>query len=285
MTISGAIELCRRKLGGVSETPWLEARILTSYVTGLDASAVVAYGDNVLDSRRFDRLLALAKRRAAGEPVAYIVGYKEFRGLRISVDRRVLVPRPETEDVVEAVVADWRGRDADILELGTGSGAIACALAQELPRATIVATDISADALQVAEANVARLAIGERVELKAGDLFEAVPEDRSFDAIVANLPYIGSRDAAAVQDNVLKFEPGSALFAGHDGLSAYQRLLPQSRSRLRNGGMLYLECSPFNAAELAALAKQTFPHGHVEVVNDAAQRTRIVTIKTRSHPA
>ena len=150
MTIAGAVEACRRRLAGISDAPWLEARLLTGHVTGLDASAIVAYGDNELERSRAQKLADLTSRRMAGEPIAYLVGFKEFCGLRIAVDKHVLVPRSETEELVAAVVADWRGRAPDILDVGTGSGAIACALANALPRAQLWASDASAGALSVA---------------------------------------------------------------------------------------------------------------------------------------
>lgn len=280
MTIGGAVEACRRRLHSTTATPWLDARILASYVTGLDASAVVAYGDNSIDRNRWERLSALADRRAAGEPIAYIVGYKEFCGLRIAVDKRVLVPRPETEELVAAVVADWRGSDAEILELGTGSGAIACALAQALPKAHIFGTDVDPDAVDVAQINVDRLALGERIELAIGDLFDPLPRGRTFDAIVANLPYVGEHDAAALEERVARFEPSTALFAGPDGLDRYRQALPPARDRLRPNGALYMECSPFNAIELARVARESFPTAAIDVSDDAAGLTRFVVVRT-----
>lgn len=280
MTIASAIEACRRRLQGVSDVPWLEARILASHVTGLDASAVVAYGDSVIGRDRVERLVALADRRAAGEPVAYIVGYKEFCGLRIAVDRRVLVPRPETEELVGAVVADWRGKTAEILDLGTGSGAVACALAEQLPHASILATDLSADALEVAQRNVERLALGERITLSRGDLFAAVPAGRTFDAIVANLPYVGLRDGAALAEEVRRHEPSDALFAGHDGLDAYRRMFAQASSFMRRGGAIYCECGPLNGSELAKIAARQLLNASIETRTDTACLVRIVVVRT-----
>jgi release factor glutamine methyltransferase len=285
MTIAGAIEACRRRLRGTSETPWLDARILASYVTGLDASAVVAYGDNSIARDRCERLFALAERRAAGEPVAYLVGYKEFCGVRIDVDRRVLVPRPETEELVAAVVADLRGRDVEVLELGTGSGAIACALAQALPRALILATDVDRQAIAVARSNVERLALGERIELALGDLFEAVKQGRRFDAIVANLPYVGERDTAALDNGVAQFEPHRALFGGQDGLLHYRRFLADAQRWLKPDGAAYLECSPFNAAELARAASDVLAHARVEIRNDASGLARFIVARNGAERA
>lgn len=276
-TIGGAVEACRRMLVGVSETPWLDARVLASHVTGLDASAIIAYSDNRLDGRRRERLLALARRRAAGEPVAYLVGHKEFCGLRLLVDRRVLVPRPETEEIVLAVVHDWRGAHAEIIDVGTGSGAIACALADMLPRARITATEISPGALEVAKTNVEQLGLSERITLLEGDLFAPLAPGRSFDVIVANLPYVATDDAALALD-VRAHEPVGALFSGADGLDAYRRLLAEAPERLTPGGRAYFECGPSTAQALCDIARGAFPERTVTIGRDAGGRERMVLV-------
>jgi len=276
-TIAAAVELCRRRLIGVSDTPWLDARVLASHVTGLDASAIVAYGEHRLPARRREELEALTSRRAAGEPVAYLVGFKEFCGLRVAVDRRVLVPRPETEELVLAVVEDWRGRKPDILDLGTGSGAIACALADMLPNAAVVATDVSIGALQVAAENVARFALGERIELVHGDLFEPLERDRRFDAIVANLPYVRDGDPE-LAPGVRAYEPALALDAGLDGLDVYRRMFQEAPRHLLEGGRVYCECGPATAADLATTASAAFPDRTVSIRHDIGGRERMVLV-------
>ena len=247
-TIRGAVDACRRMLIGISETPSLDARVL-----------------------------ALTRRRAAGEPVAYLVGEKEFCGLRLRVDKRVLVPRPETEEVVLAIVEDWRRAQASILDLGTGSGAIACALAHMLPLAHITATDSSAAALEVARANVEQLGLSERIALLAGDLFEPLMMGQTYDVIVANLPYVATSDAALAAD-VRAHEPHTALFGGADGLDIYRRLLPDAPAHLRTNGRVYLECGPANARALREIAQAAFPQRSVSVHEDAGGRQRYVRV-------
>src|SRR5437870_856384 len=132
-TIAAAIEACRRELLGSSRTPALDARVLAGSALGLDASALIAYGENLIDEARLKRLSAMTARRKAGEPVAYIIGSKEFCGRRFMVDRRVLIPRPETEELVERIIQDWRGTSPSILDLGTGSAGVACSLAVAVP--------------------------------------------------------------------------------------------------------------------------------------------------------
>lgn len=274
-TIAEAIDACRERLRGVSGTPWLDARLLAQHVTGLDASAVIAYGDAAIDARRRSRLFDLAERRAAGEPVAYLIGHKSFCGLEIAVDRRALVPRPETEELVACCVDDWTGKAPSIAELGTGSGAIACALAHLLPQATVTAGDTSVDALELAGHNVEALGFGEQVTLVHSDLFAAFP-DATYDAIIANLPYVATQDLDAVEPGVRAHEPHEALLGGADGLDLYRRLLEQAPSRLRPGGAIYLECGPYNAASLAALVRKQFPISDVVVRKDLAGLERIV---------
>jgi len=277
LTIAGAVEACRRRLAAVSDAPWLEARLLTGHVTGLDASAVVAYGDNALDHGRAQRLADLTSRRMTGEPIAYLVGFKMFRGLRIAVDERVLVPRQETEELVQAVVDDWRGRAANILDMGTGSGAIACALADALPRAQFWAVDASPEAIAVAGANVEANLFLDRITVLEGDLFAALPPDLTFDAIVANLPYVATEDPDLAAD-VREHEPALALFGGVDGLDVYRRMLATAPRYLRTPGSLYCECGPHNAYELAALARAAFTNGRIDVREDLSDRARIVII-------
>ncbi len=279
-TIAEAIDVCRVRLRGVSPTPWLDARLLAQFITGLDASAVIAYGDATLDRRRKTRLLELTERRANGEPVAYIVGRKAFCGLEIAVDRRALVPRPETEELVLACVRDFRKRPgARIVDMGTGSGAIACALAHLLPDAKINASDVSREALELASHNVSMLGFAEQVELIHSDLFAGFPADIRFDAIVANLPYVAEDFIDALDAGVRAYEPALALMGGRDGLAVYRPLLQQAPSVLEPTGAAYLECGPHNATLLVSLAEAAFPGASVEVRADAAGLERMVTVR------
>lgn len=278
-TIAQAIDACRERLRNVSGTPWLDARLLAQHVTGLDASAIIAYGDAALDPRRCIRLFDLADRRAAGEPVAYLIGHKSFCGLEIAVDRRALVPRVETEELVACCVNDWSGKAPTIAELGTGSGAIACALAHLLPKASVTAGDASVEALELAAHNVNALGFSEQVTLVHSDLFASF-SDAAYDVIIANLPYVGTQHLDALDPYVFAHEPKQALIGGRDGLDLYRRLLAQAPARLRPGGALYLECGPLNAAALASLAQAAFPDADIAVQHDIAGLDRIVRCTT-----
>jgi len=205
------------------EDPRLDAEVLLAAATGSDRAALVA-GAAVTPaaSRTF---AAMVRRRLRREPVAYIVGVRGFRNIELAVDRRVLIPRPETELLVELAL---EREAASVLDVGTGSGAIALAIADELPGCEVTATDTSTGALEVARANAARLGLAERVRFHAGTL----PEQGEFDLVLANLPYVAEPDWAGLQPEVTQWEPREALLAGPDGLDAYRALLPTCGSPL-----------------------------------------------------
>lgn len=278
-TIAEAIDASRNRLRGISPTPWLDARLLAQHITGLDASAIIAYGDSLIDPRRRTRLFELTERRARGEPVAYIVGRKAFCGLDIAVDPRALVPRPETEELVEACASDLaQVRKPRIADVGTGSGAIACALAHLVPDAVITASDISADALELAAHNANTLGFADQISLVRSDLLAEFPPNGRFDAIVANLPYITAA-SDALEPGVAAYEPSLALEGGPDGLDTYRRLLQQAPAFLEATGSGYFECSPDNAKTLGELAADAFPQARIEIRKDGAGLDRMVIVR------
>ena len=202
------------------EEPRLDAEVLLAAASGRDRAALVADGSAELEPAAARRFGEWVRRRLRREPVAYIVGHKAFRRIELEVDRRVLVPRPETELLVEVAVELRPGR---VLDVGTGSGAIAIAHADELPEAEVVATDTSPEALEVARANAARLGLADRVRFVAGTL----PAEESFDLVLANLPYVAEPDWPKLQPEVTQWEPREALLAGPDGLDAYRPFLAE----------------------------------------------------------
>jgi release factor glutamine methyltransferase len=207
------------------------------------------------------RFSALVARRAASEPIAYILGRRAFRRLELAVDPRVLIPRPETELLVEVGLALPAG--ASVLDVGTGSGAVALALKDERPDLRVIGVDSSADAVAVARGNAARL--GLEVRVFVGDLLSGVGR---VNAVLANLPYV--RDDASLPPDVARFEPADALFGGPDGLDVIRRLLRQATSDL-----LALEVAPEQAASVAALVGEA-GYAEVEVLRDLAGRERVV---------
>jgi release factor glutamine methyltransferase len=216
VTIREAIADAARELAGAGcEMPRLDAEVLLGAVLDCDRARLVLDSAVVLDPADLRSFRVLVARRAAREPVAYIVGFREFRRIRVAVDRRVLIPRPETELLVEAALALVAG--TRVVDVGTGSGAVALALKDERPDLVLSGVDISADAIAVAAANGARLGLD--VRWQVGDLLAGV----SADAVLANLPYVS--EGAELAPEIERFEPAGALFAGPDGLDVIRRLV------------------------------------------------------------
>jgi release factor glutamine methyltransferase len=202
---------------------------------------LIAHESETLPVNASANFRACVERRCTGEPMQYITGEAEFYGLSFKVNCDVLIPRPETEHLVESAIELVRGLDQPrILDIGTGSGAIAVALATHLPAARIDATDQSAAALKVAQANAARNGVAERVRFLQGDLLAPVAGE-TFNLIVSNPPYVAESDRDSLSVEVRDFEPAQALFAGTDGLTIYRRLIPEAFSALVPGGFLALE--------------------------------------------
>jgi release factor glutamine methyltransferase len=201
------------------EDPRLDAEVLLARAAGWNRADLVASPEAEVPAPAARLFGEMVRRRLRREPVAYIVGDRGFRRLDLAVDRRVLVPRPETELLVEVAL---ERAPATLLDVGTGSGAIALAVADELPGCAVTATDTSDAALEVARANAERLGLADRVRFRAG----TVPEGEAFDLVLANLPYVAEADWPSLQPEVTQWEPREALLAGPDGLDAYRALLP-----------------------------------------------------------
>ena len=245
-----------------------EARWLVEEVTGERWPSATPSATGDVTARAGDRFEALLARRAAGEPLQYVLGRWQFRTLDLVVDRRVLIPRPETEQVVEAAlteldaVAGNRSAGAGgmvAVDLGTGSGAIALSLAAERPRLQVWATDVSPGALEVAAANLAGLGgwAAARVRLARGWWWAAVPEDLEgrIDLVVSNPPYLSSADMTCLDSEVVEWEPRLSLEAGPTGLEALQEILAGAGRWLRPGGSLVVEISPDQSRQAAGLAR------------------------------
>jgi release factor glutamine methyltransferase len=238
-----------------SDTPRLDAELLLAHALGVDRSRL--YLDDAPEPEEFEPLLA---RRAAREPVAYIVGYKDFRRIRLAVDRRVLIPRPETELLVEAALELPAG--ARVADVGTGSGAVALALKDERPDLNVTGLDISGEALEVARENAGRLGLD--VRFAESDLLD----DGEYDAVLANLPYVPS--GVELQPEIAEYEPGAALFAGADGLDLIRRLI----ARVDGVPFIALEVGFGQEAEVANLLG-----GRTEILRDLAGPERAVVAR------
>ena len=243
------------KLAGIEE-PDADARLLLGHALRLGRAQLLAQNDRLLEAREIDAISALAARRLKREPVARILGHKEFWSLPLAVTADVLVPRPETETVVETAL-DALGRDGTklemlrILDIGTGSGVLLLALLKELPKATGVGTDISPAALAVARANAERCGLKDRCSFVTCNIAEGV--DGDFDLVVSNPPYVARGDIAALQPEVRDYEPTVALDGGPDGLDAYRAIAAQVPPLLRSSGRLVVELGAGQEAAVAAL--------------------------------
>jgi len=233
-------------------SPRMNAGLLLMFTLGCDRAYLFAHPECELTTEEQARLEELLSQRARGVPTQYITGHQEFWGMDFIVSPAVLIPRPETEHVVETVLQltnqNNGGRASPpatptlIVDVGTGSGCIALALAKEFPHAEIHATDTSADALEVAHANAAHHQFKSRIHFHQTDLLHGLGPS-SFDFVVSNPPYVGESEADEVQLEVRKFEPRNAVFAGPTGLEVIERLIPQARATLRPGGWLVIEIS------------------------------------------
>jgi release factor glutamine methyltransferase len=257
------------------DSPRLTAEILLSFVLKLDRVRLYIDLDRPLDAQELAAYRALIERRMAGEPTQYLTRVKEFYNRRFRVDPRVLIPRPETELLVEAVLQHLpRDAPARALDLCTGSGCIAVSLAAERPLASVWATDLSGDACALARENAEALGVGSRVTVLEGDLFAPVPEGARFDVVVSNPPYIATHEIDGLSPEVRK-EPRLALDGGQDGLELLRRVVRGARERLKAGGLLALEIGETQGAAVRGLvAEAGFLDARVE--QDLERRERMV---------
>ncbi len=281
-TVAAALGAARARLSRPdsvvqSESPALDAEVLLRTVLGRSRAALVAHPEAPLAPRQWHRLAGLLERRAAGEPVAYLTGTKEFMGLTFAVGPAVLIPRPDTECLVERTLAvlPADGRRRVVADVGTGSGAIAVSLAVQRPTLRVYALDNDRRAISLVAANARRQGAAERVTVRCGDLLAPLPEAAA--VIVANLPYIPSEALPTLPVSVRDYEPHAALDGGRDGLAVYRRLLAQLAAQpelLHRPGHVLYECDPAQVDTLSALVRAALPGAVTEVVCDLAGRPR-----------
>lgn len=307
-TVGRALAAANQRLRGCGvDTPRLDAELLLAHVLDTDRVYLYAHADRPLSEEERTRYEHLIERRRRREPVAYLVGSRAFYGLDFAVDSRVLVPRPETELLVETAISTidmmsqrvavnyslGRGRSGlrpasngsippleavTIADIGTGSGVIAISLARHCPSALVWASDVSADALAVAYHNMQVQGVADRIRLVHGFLLNPIPEP--VDVITANLPYIPTQDIDRLAPEISLHEPRQALDGGYYGLQLIGELLNQAPRYLRPGGVILLEIGSDQGAVTVGLARRAFPNAEVRLVHDFADLDRLVVVQT-----
>lgn len=263
----------------------LDAQVLLAHVLGIDRAMLYAYPERELTAEQEKQFFALLARRAQGEPVAYLLGHKEFYGLDFIVDSRVLIPRPETELLVETALQQIRmrlnaGQTPIVADIGTGSGAIPITLAVEEPRLPyLYASDISTDALAVARLNCQQQHVEARIRLLQGDLLAPLPEP--VDILTANLPYVGTDEMAQLTPDVVSYEPHLALFSGPKGLALLYRLLDEVRqsATLKRNAVMLLEIGYQQRQPLQQYLSEYWPQAEVTPLVDYAGWDRVLQIQ------
>lgn len=264
------------------ETPRLDSELILAFVLGKDRMFLYLNPGYRVEDRAKEQFTKLIEDRADGKPLQYITGYQEFMGLDFHVNRWVLIPRPDTEVLVEILLERFKGyrRSQQLLvaDIGTGSGAIAVSLAYYDTRLRVVGTDISQRALEVARLNARKNSVQDRVEFLEGDLFRPLEEKglfNSFDAVVSNPPYIPTEDIQHLQREV-RFEPIRALDGGRDGLYYYRRIAGEAPLFLKKGGLLALEIGYNQADDVTFILEKKGIYSRIEVIKDLGQRDRVV---------
>ncbi|MEJ2485042.1 MAG: peptide chain release factor N(5)-glutamine methyltransferase [Anaerolineales bacterium] len=278
-TISSALAHVRQRIAGLTDSPGLDSQVLLAFVCRRDRAWVLAHPEYELSSEETLKMAEALARIYAGVPLPYVIGEWEFFGMLFKVTPHVLIPRPETELLVETAI-NWLQNNPQrtrIAEVGTGSGCIAISIAANVPGAKITATDISPEAIAVAEKNAALHQVCDQTQLLENDLLSGIPGP--FDLICANLPYIPS--AALRQLPVYLREPTLALDGGENGLNIIGRLLEQTADKLAKGGLALLEIEAGQANEAKVLAARCFPNAVIHTKLDLAGHHRLLIIENQ----
>ncbi len=288
-TVAAALALAIDRLSR-APSPRAEAEELLTRLLGMTRTDLYLGRERILTPEESQRLESWLRRRAAGEPLQYVTGRAAFRGLDLAVNPSVLIPRPETEGLVEAVLGVLRAEAARwtaprVLDLGTGSGALALAIAHEWPEAAVTATEASEAALAVARANAASLGLPARIQFLKGDWFEPVAADEKFEVVVSNPPYIATGEWDALPEEVRAFEPHQALFSGASGLEALREIVDESPLHLVAGGLLALELAEMRAAEVSAWLEGAHDWAGVRLLDDLAGRPRVLLARRAPGPS
>jgi release factor glutamine methyltransferase len=260
----------------------LDAEVLLSFVLGCDRLEFLKNPDMIISEKQLSAFRNFVTRRLQWEPVAYITGRKEFWSLTLEVNKDVMIPRPDTEVIVEEILNIAKKIESNrikILDIGTGSGAIAIALAKEIHDSSIVATDISLAALDVARRNACSLGVQNQIDFRQGDLLE--PVEDIFDIIVSNPPYIGAREYEELPNGVRSFEPREALFAGESGLEFYEKLIYQAADHLKKNGWLLLEIGARQEKDVRRIMEASGLYDNMEMRCDYTGLPRVIKARRK----
>jgi release factor glutamine methyltransferase len=266
------------------DSPRLSAELLLSHVLALKRIELYTHFDTIAGKEQLDELHDLVRRAGQNEPIAYLIGKTEFYSLDIFVNSACLIPRPETELLVERAIEFLRPRSSAqfVLDLCTGSGCIAVAIAKNFPPAQIIATDISDTALKVALKNIEKYRLNDRIKLLCGDLFDPVVpqlDAEKFDLVVCNPPYVSSSEFESLEKNVRDYEPHVALLAGDDGLNIYRRIIEKTFDFLKPDGLLLMEIGYGQGKTLKALLEGAGCFAKIKIEKDFHNNDRIAVAK------
>ncbi|NMP33304.1 peptide chain release factor N(5)-glutamine methyltransferase [Thalassotalea sp. M1531] len=275
-TIQQTLVSASKKLAELSDSALLDAKVLLAHILGKDLTYLVTWSDKELSNEQLSEFDSLVDKRLSGEPVAYIVGVKEFWSLPFFVAPSTLIPRPDTETLVELVLEHHQNANVSLLDLGTGTGAIALALASEQSSWQIEAVDFNLDAVKLAKRNALNLELTQ-VKVYQSDWFGAIDEDKSFDVIVSNPPYIDETDNHLSQGDV-RFEPKTALVAENEGLADIEHICRYAKSYLAHKGTLYFEHG-FEQAHAVRSILQKHGYSEAKTAKDLAGNDRITWAK------
>lgn len=276
-SIKGLLCRARETLKNVGdETYDVDARVLLKYVLSCDDMYLVIHSEDEISSEKRHRFLTLVERRKSGEPIAYIIGEKEFMGYSFRVTRDVLIPRPDTETLVDEVLRCTSGAgELRILDLCTGSGAIGITLAKMLPLSEVTMVDVSMESLEIARENAINLMVDRRCEFLCIDVLKSLHYiDEEYDIVVSNPPYIRTAELGTLMKDVKDYEPSLALDGGEDGLDFYRAIVNGSNSILKSGGLLFFEIGYEQAEDVSGFMKEKFDD--ISVIKDLGMNPRVV---------
>jgi release factor glutamine methyltransferase len=259
------------------EQPRLNAELVIGHALGLDRMQIYLQFERLMSDAELADVRARVRRRGAREPLQYVLGTTAFHDLVLEIDRRVLAPRPETEQLVERICERTEPGSMRIIDLGTGSGAIALALAKVFPDAAVIGVDSSSEALEVARINARSNSLDDRVEFVESDWFDRIDPNERFDLIVSNPPYLSEREWSEAPPEVREYEPRFALVADDDGYAALETILQVTRDRIEPGGRLFLETGMDQHARLANTAR-ALGYGEIESLQDWSGRNRFLVV-------